>query len=165
MGGIKVMTKRGRPPLKLGHVDRLPGSDEARNRLRIILATLTGEKTIPEACAELRIGESRFHELRNEFLVKGVESLEPRPLGRPPDPGPSEMERENLRLHRENEQLKLEVQAAQIREEIALVMPHILKPRTQKKTTDRGFRDSKAPSSEGASGTKPSSVNTGESTT
>lgn len=159
------MTKRGRPPLRLGHVDRVPGSDEARNRLRIILATLTGEKTIPEACAELRIGESRFHELRNAFLAKGVESLEPKPLGRPPDPGPSDMERENLRLHRENEQLKLEVQAAQIREEIALVMPHILKPRAQKKTTDRGSRDSKAPSNEGSSGTKPSSANTGESTT
>jgi hypothetical protein len=162
---MNVMTKLGRPPLGLGHVDRLPGSDEARNRLRIILATLTGEKTIPDACAELRVGESRFHVLRNEFLAKGVESLEPRPLGRPPDPGPSEMERENLRLHRENEQLKLEVQAAQIREEIALVMPHILKPRAQKKTTDCGSRDSKAPKSEGSSGTKPSSENTGKSTT
>jgi hypothetical protein len=159
------MSKRGRPPLGLGHVDRLPGSDEARARLRIIMATLTGEKAIPEACAELRVGESRFHELRNEFLAKGVESLEPKPLGRPPDPGPSEMERENLRLHRENEQLKLEVQAAQIREEIAMVMPHVLKPRSQKKTTKRGSRDSRAPSSAGASGTKPSSANTGESTT
>jgi hypothetical protein len=159
------MLKRGRPPLGLGHVDRLPGSDEARARLRIILATLSGEKTIPAACAELRVGESRFHELRNEFLAKGVESLEPRPLGRPPDPGPSDLERQNLRLHRENEQLKLEVQAAQIREEIAMVMPHVLKPRAQKKTTDRGSRDSKAPGSAGTSGTKPSSENTGESTT
>ena len=159
------MSKRGRPPLGLGHVDRLPGSDEARARLRIILATLSGEKTIPEACAELRVGESRFHELRNEFLAKGIESLEPKPLGRPPDPGPSDMERENLRLHRENEQLKLEVQAAQIREEIALVMPHVLKPRSQKKTMKRGSPDSRAPSSAGASGTKPSSANTGESTT
>jgi hypothetical protein len=41
------------------------------------------------------------------------------------------MERENLRLHRENEQLKLEVQVAQIREEIVMVMPHILKPRAR----------------------------------
>lgn len=158
------MTKRGRPPLGLGHVDRFPGSDEARARMRIILATLSGEKTIPEACAELRIGESRFHELRNEFLAKGIEWLEPKPLGRPPDPGPSEMERENLRLHRENEQLKLEVQAAQIREEIALVMPHVLKPRA-KKTTDRSSPESKAPKSEESSGTKPSSANTGKSTT
>jgi hypothetical protein len=146
-------------------VDGLPGSEDARARLKIILETLSGQKTIPQACAELRVGESRFHELRNEFLAKGVEWLEPKPLGRPPDPGPSDLERENLRLHRENEQLKLEVQAAQIREEIALVMPHVLKPRAQKKTTDRGSRDSKAPSSAGASDTKPSSENTGESTT
>ena len=158
------MSKRGRPPLGLGHVNRLPGSDEARARLKIILATMTGEKTIPEACAELRIGESRFHELRNEFLAKGVEALEPRPLGRPVAPEPTAMERENLRLHRENEQLKLEVQAAQIREEIALVMPHVLKPKV-KKTTDRSSQDLTEPKTEGSSGTKPSSANTGESTT
>jgi hypothetical protein len=162
--GEFTMSKRGRPPLGLGHVDRLPGSDEGRARLRIILATLSGEKTIPEAYAELRVGESRFHELRTEFLTKGIESLEPRPLGRPPDPGPSDLERENLRLHRENEQLKLEVQAAQIREEIALVMPHVLKPRA-KKTTDRTSREATEPKSDGSSGTKPSSATTGESTT
>jgi hypothetical protein len=158
------MTKRGRPPLRLEHVDRMPGSDEARARLKILLATLTGEKSIPQACFELGIGESRFHELRNEFLARSVESLKPKPLGRPPDPGPSESEREILRLRRENEQLKLEVQASLIREEIAMVMPHLLKPKAQKKK-GHPSPDSKAPKSEGSSGTNPSSAHIGGSTT
>jgi hypothetical protein len=68
-------------------------------------------------------------------------------------------------MQEENRQLRIELRAAQIREEIAMVMPHVLKPRAQKKTTDRGSRDSKAPGSAGTSGTKPSSENTGESTT
>jgi hypothetical protein len=146
-------------------VDRLPGSDEARARLKIILATLTGEKTIPEACAELRVGESRFHELRNDFLAQGVAALEPKPLGRPPAPEPTEMERENLRLHRENEELKLQIQASLIREEIALVMPHLLKPSKAQKKKDRSSPDSTEPKTEGSGGTKPSSRPTGESTT
>ena len=162
------MAKRGRPPLGLQHVDRLPGSEDARARLKIVLATLTGEKTVVQACAELGVGESRFHDLRNEFLAKGVEALEPRPLGRPPAPEPTELEKENLRLHRELQQAKLELQGALIREEIAVVMPHLLKPsRAQKKAggKKKGSRASTKSGRAGSSGTKPSCEPTGGSTT
>jgi hypothetical protein len=75
------------------------------------------------------------------------------------------MERENLRLHRENEQLKLEIQASLIREEIALVMPHLLKPSRSKKKANHRSQDSTKGSPEGSVGTNPSSTSTGESTT
>jgi len=162
------MSKRGRPPLKLQHVDRMPGSKEARRRLKILLATLTGEKTVVEACSELGIGESRFHDLRNEFLNKGVEALEPRPLGRPPAPEPTELEKENLRLHRELSQLKLELQGALIREEIAVVMPHLLKPSGAQKNKDRKKKRSRTSTKRGpgeSSGTKPSCEPSGGLTT
>jgi len=162
------MSKRGRPPLGLQHVDRMPGSREARTRLKIVLATLTGEKTVLEACAELGVGESRFHDLRNEFLSKGVEALEPRPLGRPPAPEPTELEKENLQLHHEVQQLKLELQGALIREEIAVVMPHLLKPGRAQKKEGRRKKRSRTLTKRGPAGscdTKPSCEPSGGSTT
>jgi len=162
------MPHRGRPPLGLQHVEGLPGSEEAKARLKLVLATLTGEKTVPQACAALGVCESRFHELRSEFLAQGVAALEPKPLGRPPDPEPTLLERENLRLHRENTDLKLRLEGALIREELALVMPHVLKPaRVQKKLDPRtkGFPDSTPSAPAGSAGMKPSSGTTGNSTT
>jgi hypothetical protein len=143
----------------------MPGSKEARRRLKILLATLTGEKTVVEACSELGIGESRFHDLRNEFLNKGVEALDPRPLGRPPAPEPTELEKENLRLHRELSQLKLELQGSLIREEIALTMPHLLKPSKGKKTKEGSSRVSSKRGPGGSCATKRSSGASGGSTT
>jgi hypothetical protein len=42
-----------------------------------------------------------------------------------------EEEVELLRLHRENQKLKLHLRAAQIREEIAVAMPHLLQPKKE----------------------------------
>ena len=78
------MTRMGRKPLATGHVDRLQGSEPAKQRLTVLLETLRGELPVPEACARLGIGESRFHALRGAWLQEALELLEPRPLGRPP---------------------------------------------------------------------------------
>ena len=77
------MARKGRKPLATGHVERLSGSELAKLRLTTLLQTLRGELTVPEACARLEIGESRFHALRNQWLQEALELLEPRPLGRP----------------------------------------------------------------------------------
>ena len=52
-------------------LDPLPGTPEAKARLAAIVATMAGEKSIPEACQELGIGEARFHALRKEFFNGG----------------------------------------------------------------------------------------------
>ena len=116
---------RGRPPLGAQLVERLAGSPQAKQRLAIILRTLAGELTIPQACAELNIGESRFHDLRTQILQHTLEDLEPRPLGRPTQ-HPSEQEAGSAQLRQEVQQLQTNLRAAQIREELALVMPHLL---------------------------------------
>ena len=36
------MNKRGRPPKKLGHVDKLEGEASSKERLKVILKTLSG---------------------------------------------------------------------------------------------------------------------------
>ena len=44
---------RGRPPEGPGLVEKQEGSEPAKERLRVILETITGSKTVREACGEL----------------------------------------------------------------------------------------------------------------
>ena len=80
------MTRRGRKPTGTNLVEHLEGSERAKTRLKAILETLSGERTIPEVCEELGIHESMFHRVRSEVLQTALDRLEPRPLGRPPLP-------------------------------------------------------------------------------
>jgi len=122
-------------PKKAGHMD---GSDEAKRRLRVILEVIGGKRLVKSACEELGIGEARYHELEWMALQAAVEGLEPRPPGRPPTPA-SPLDPKLAALEEEVKELRIGLRAAQIREEIAVVMPHLLKPRPSplKKTTDK----------------------------
>jgi hypothetical protein len=128
-----------RPPDGLKHVDRLPGPESRKRRLRVILATLAGELPIAEACMRLGIGEARFHQLRRRVLAGAMAALGERPAGRPrkrEEAAPGRLEA----LERENEQLRLELHTAEIREEIALVMPHLMRPEKKQITRSRQKR-------------------------
>ena len=114
-------------------ISELAGSQAARQRLGIILQTLTGAMTIEEACWELGIKRSSFHKLRQQFLAQATGLLEPKPRGRQRHQ-PTKAEIELARLRQEVVRLKLDLKARQIREEIALVMPHLLK---SKRTASR----------------------------
>ena len=84
------MARRGRKPTGANLVERLEGSERAKTRLKAILETLSGQRTIPDACEELGIQESMFHRVRSEVLQTALDRLEPRPLGRPPrQPSPA----------------------------------------------------------------------------
>ena len=107
-------------------VDQIDGSGQAKRKLRVILQTLAGEKNVPEACAELGVTRSRFHALRQEFLLDAVASLEPRHRGRPARQVSPEQARVE-ELERQNQTLAIELRAAQVREELAAVMPHLFK--------------------------------------
>src|SRR5208282_948018 len=98
----KAMARRGRKPTGSNLVEHLEGSERAKARLKAILETLSGARSIPEVCEELGINESMFHRVRSEVLQTALQRLEPRPLGRPPQQPPpeelrvAEMEEENL---------------------------------------------------------------------
>lgn len=115
-----------RPTDGLKHVDRLQGPAERKRRLRVVLEVLQGQCTVEQACEELRVKPARFHELRNQVLEGALAGLAPGKAGRPKRPSEPSAVR---RLTEENEELKEQLWAAQIREEIALTMPHVLKRR------------------------------------
>ena len=115
---------RGRPPLGLGHVDSLPGDASAKERLKTVLATLTGDLTVPEACEKLSISETRFRELRRTALEAMLEGLRPKPSGRPK----KEAEEEEVRrLRQEHAWLTEELEIARLRTEIAMRNPSLLR--------------------------------------
>jgi hypothetical protein len=137
------MTRRGRKPTGTNLVEHLEGSGRAKARLKAILDTLSGQRSIPEVCEELGIQESMFHRVRSEVLQTALDRLEPRPLGRPPQPQlPQDLR--TVKLEEENRHLQLELKAAAVRRELAEKLPRLAKPQNtdpaaglQKKTTAR----------------------------
>jgi hypothetical protein len=130
-------------------VDETEGSDQARRRLKVILETIAGDKRIGEACAELGIGEAQFYNLRQKMLKGAIAGLEPGVVGRPPGQSADADEPGLAAMKEEITQLQMELRASQIREEIALLMPHLIKPRQEsEKKTGKGM-----PSGGGKSGT------------
>jgi len=122
------MAKRGRPPKGTELIPALEGSQQAKIRMTLILQTLSGQVTAEDAAAMLGIGRSRFFAMREEFLQQSLSNLEPKPTGRPPKQEAVEEKDARIeQLEMEIDSMKVELRAAQIREELALLMPHVLK--------------------------------------
>src|SRR6202521_3010891 len=115
---------RGRWPTGIDYIDKLDGADATKERLKVIFDTLTGETRVLEACATLAIGETRFHQLRETALQGALTALEPRPPGRPSRTATADTEEIRV-LRRRVVELEQALHEAQVREEIALVLPHL----------------------------------------
>jgi transposase-like protein len=153
--------KRGRKPKGQRAAERLEASTAAHARLEAILGTLTGAVSVAEACERLGVGEARLYQLRDAALEAALGRMEPGRAGRPPQ---QQTEGRIAELESEVRELRLELRAAQVREEIAVAMPHLLRPRgaVKKKTSRKadgpkrsGGRSSSTPDGSSASGRPP----------
>jgi transposase-like protein len=122
----------GRPPTGPDLVRGLAGSPQAKRRLRAILQTIAGERSVKKVCEDLGIGEAAFYKLRARTLQEAVEGLEPRPMGRPPGEH-SEASEKLGALEGEVARLERELEAARVREEIALALPELARGRKKKR--------------------------------
>jgi transposase-like protein len=113
-----IMARPGRKPTGAQLVERLEGSEHAKDRLKVILETLSGRQTIPAACEILGIQESMFHKMRSQVLQTAVGRLEPRPLGRPSQTL-SPAEQRVAELEEENQRLRGKLHLAEVRHELA----------------------------------------------
>jgi hypothetical protein len=127
---------RGKRPSGPEFVDKLDGSPEARQRLKVVLETLNGTRRVQEACKILGIKEARFDQLRIELLRAALNAAERRQPGRPARPS-SPPEEENQQLRERNAQLEAELQAALIRAELAVTLPHVGASAEKKTTVSR----------------------------
>ena len=114
------MTHPGVKPLGPELVEHLQGSEHAKRRLKTMLRAMQGELTVPEACHQLGIHETRFHLQRTETLQAALASLEPRPAGRPRQITSPEQER-IAALEQQIRELQLDLQAAQISHEVQAI--------------------------------------------
>jgi hypothetical protein len=109
---------RGRYPSGPEAVERLDGSDEAKQRLRVVLEVLSGRCRVQDACAQLGLGEARLEQLRTRALQGALVALEPRPGGRPrrrPEVAATQVAGLTARVR----ELELELRVAQARTEVA----------------------------------------------
>ena len=126
---------RGRPPKGLSHVDSLPGEKAEKERLKTILATVTGDLSVKEACGRLEVSESRFHELRQTALNAMLTGLAPRPPGRPA----KEREPKEVRELRERVAwLEEELEISRLKTEIAMWKPSLLRDASPSSPEKRG---------------------------
>jgi hypothetical protein len=117
--------RTGRKPAGPQIAERLEGSPTAKQRLEVILETIAGQLTVPEACQQLGIGKSRFHALRNQTLQATLEALEPRPLGRPTKPTSPEQAEVNA-LQAELRRLHTELELAQVQLRLGRIHPALI---------------------------------------
>jgi hypothetical protein len=114
---------RGRYPTQLDqYIDELDGAVEDKRRLKVILATGSGEARLFESCEELDVGETRFRQLCRLALQGALDGIKPKPPGRPSKAATLETQRiaELERLLAEKE---LALQQTLVREEVALILP------------------------------------------
>jgi hypothetical protein len=125
---------RGRYPSGPEFVDKLDGSTEAKERLKVLLATMAGQLRVGDACARLGVKESRFDQLRIELLQAALVAAERRRAGRIPRSPANPDDDEVAALRQRVGQLEAELHVALVRVEIAAALPragHV----DQKKTT------------------------------
>jgi hypothetical protein len=114
------MNRPGRPNLGANHVDALSGSPMSKERLRMILLTLSGTLTVQKACARLGVSPARFATLRIEALQAAVDGLEPLPIGRPPR---KQADSATEALSAKVQALEEELRIAETRAEISAILP------------------------------------------
>jgi transposase len=149
---MEDMNMRGRKPSGPEYVERLEGSAKAKERAQVVLETLAGRLLIQEACSRLGVGEAFFNRLRRRFLTGGVPALEDRPAGRRQRVVSAEAQ-QLRKLEDELQQTRLELQAAQLREEIALTMPYLLqKPKGSRKKNAGGRGGDRRSGNDGGAG-------------
>jgi hypothetical protein len=129
---------RGRYPSGPEYVNRLDGSARAKERLLVVLQTMVGRYRVQEACQLLGICEQRFDQLREQALQAALRELEGKPGGRPRREQTLTRE-QTLALRQQVADLEAELRAAQVREEIALVLPRAVRGESDpgKKTSVR----------------------------
>src|SRR4051812_26962956 len=101
---------KDRPP-SYTPAPELPSDPELRRRFGEIIAVLGQTTTVTEAARALGLSRNHFQTILHRVIAAMIEQITPKPAGRPAKP-----ERE-VALEKENQQLRAELEALQIRSE------------------------------------------------
>ena len=112
---------RGRKPPGPEFVHRLQGPRPAKQRLEVILQTLTGKLGVKQGAAQLGMSPQQLHLLRDQSLQGALDALAPRPVGRPRRT-PAAAQEVIDALQRDNARLQRDLDASRVREQVALLL-------------------------------------------
>jgi hypothetical protein len=96
----------------------IQGSDTARERVALVLKTFSREQQFQEAAAELGVTPQRLHEIRHQILEAAIAAVEPKPVGRPPQPPPDPNLARIAELEQRIRDLTVEREVGYLREEL-----------------------------------------------
>jgi hypothetical protein len=115
---------RGRHAIGPEIAEKMEGSLLAQTRLRAVLETIAGKKSVMVACEELGICEQLFERIRAQCMQAATASLELKPAGRPRKAAsPTDNEIAELKEH--VAELEAQLQAAEVRAELATTLPRL----------------------------------------
>ena len=115
-------------------VDGLDGEASTKTELEAILDVLADRRTVAQACEALGVSEATFHRMRDRALAGALVGLVPKAAGRPRKA--EDLPDDVTELKRQLQEARFDLEASRLREEIALVMPHLLR-RDEKKSPKR----------------------------
>jgi len=118
---------RGRPVDGGKRVGRCDGSEDAKLRAETVVAYLARTLTAEEACARLKIGESRFHEVVQASIQGMVKANELGQSGRPRER--SEEDEKIVALEGKVGELEHELKLAKLLENLRWVPHHRMPPK------------------------------------
>jgi len=109
-------------------VHRLDGSDAAKHKAEVLLATLTGRCTIDDAADQLGVTRAYVFVLRDQLLTGAIAAVEPRLPGPKRDVLPADPERAALAealgaADRRAKDLEIALELERCRAELALILP------------------------------------------
>jgi len=123
-------------------VDKLPGSQRAKDRLKAILEVLGGECSIGVACETLGIKDARFHTMRQEALEGAIEALEKGTPGRKKQAAPVTSEERVRQLEQELEEAKLKLLVAETKIGVAALTDDSTPLAFEQRAKGGGLQDS-----------------------
>jgi transposase-like protein len=115
---------RGRHAIGPEIAERVEGSELAKTRLRAVLETIARRKRVRDVCKELGICEQLFERIRAECMQGAAAKLELKSAGRPPK-ATSAAEHEIVELKERIAELEAQLQAAEVRAELATTLPRL----------------------------------------
>lgn len=123
-----------RPTTGVALLGKYDGELQSIRRMQAVIETLSGQRSVMDACVELGINDAMFRRIRDVCLQAAITSLDPRKRGRrpaEPEPGADRI----LELEREIKRLQRELFGARVR--IELLETGCARPKKAGKKTTR----------------------------
>ena len=116
----------GRPNKGAAHIDQVDSDPVTKARAKAILATISGELTVAQACEAIGVSKTRFEMLRSQMLEAAVQGLQPGKPGRPRTRPSVESDGRVKELSAKVASLERDLHRSELALEISEILPRVV---------------------------------------